>query len=302
MFSNKLSCVIMGGLGNQLFQIFAVIALSIKLKRNFILPIKKLSGDKRQAVYWETLFKELKKYTFDLQVSKLKLPMYKETEFKYNSELHKLPIITNSLNGVLLYGYFQSYKYFEKEFQQIVKYLKIDEHIKDMKKIMTKLYENKRTISLHFRLGDYKSLSEHYTPVGISYYVNSISYILNISMMSSSSEYVVVYFCEDNDLVEVEIKISALKERFPTLVFERAQNSVTMSESIPLEDWQLLLLMSCCHHNIIANSSFSWWSAYLNINPGKIVCYPDKWFGPKLLLHNHTTDDMCPPSWNKIKW
>jgi hypothetical protein len=65
-----------------------------------------------------------------------------------------------------------------------------------------------------------------------------------------------------------------------------------------MEDWQQLLLMSCCRHNIIANSSFSWWAAYFNNNPDKIVCYPDKWFGPQL-SHNDTRD-LCPENWNRI--
>jgi hypothetical protein len=57
--------------------------------------------------------------------------------------------------------------------------------------------------------------------------------------------------------------------------------------------------MSCCDHNIIANSSYSWWAAYFNNNSNKIVCYPDKWFGPQ--LSNHDTKDLCPTTWNKIK-
>ena len=55
--------------------------------------------------------------------------------------------------------------------------------------------------------------------------------------------------------------------------------------------------MSCCNHNIIANSSFSWWGAYLNDNKKKIVCYPSIWFGE---LINHDTRDLFPENWNKI--
>ena len=307
MFQNKISCVIMGGLGNQLFQIFTIMALSKKNKRSFTFPSKKLAGDKRQDVYWDTLLKELKKDTFDYSINKLRLPLYKETTFHYNDEMQRHPCITSLLNGVVLFGYFHSYKYFHRESNEIIKYLKINEQKQGMRNLLNTISQNKETISLHYRLGDYKSLTQHYTQLGIDYYANSILYILtsleksippesippeSIPPESILSKYIVLYFCEDNDLAEVEINIDHLRNRFPSIIFQRAPNNI--------EDWQSMLLMSCCNHSIIANSTFSWWSAYLNTNPNKIVCYPDKWFGPE--LPSHTTNDLCPPSWSKINW
>ena len=58
-----------------------------------------------------------------------------------------------------------------------------------------------------------------------------------------------------------------------------------------------LWLMSLCKHNIIANSSFSWWGAWLNNNPNKKVIAPKKWFGDHVNLN---TSDLLPESWIKI--
>ena len=98
-----------------------------------------------------------------------------------------------------------------------------------------------------------------------------------------------MYFCEKDDNVEVLDKINELRIVFPECSFIKAPDNA--------DDWKQLLMMSCCKHHIIANSTFSWWGAYFNSNEDKIVCYPDPWFGPNL---KHNVDDLFPDTWTRI--
>jgi hypothetical protein len=85
--------------------------------------------------------------------------------------------------------------------------------------------------------------------------------------------------------------INCLAEVFPLLTFEKASDQMA--------DWEQMLLMSDCTHNIIANSSFSWFGAYFNSNKDKIVCYPNVWFCGT--GSNICVDDLFQPAWQKIK-
>jgi hypothetical protein len=141
------------------------------------------------------------------------------------------------------------------------------------------------TISIHFRLGDYKKI-QHYHPImTFEYYKNAISFIQTKDPLIQN----ILYFCEEEDILEVNETIKKLKEVLPDTTFIRA--------SVDLSDWEQMIIMSCCKHNVIANSSFSWWGAYFNTNPNKIVCHPSVWFGKAA---GNDTSDLCPEEWNKI--
>jgi hypothetical protein len=142
------------------------------------------------------------------------------------------------------------------------------------------------TISMHFRIGDYKKVSDFHPILKYEYYHQSIAKIQSIY---PNTAYTIYYFCEDEDIRDVSSKISNLKINYPNFSFIRGDNT--------LADWEQMLFMSCCHHNIIANSSFSWWAAYFNNKIDKIICYPSVWFGASA---NIDTRDLCPPEWIKI--
>ena len=302
-----LSCVIMGGLGNQLFQIYTTMALSMEMKTNFNFPKNKMETDKRNDTYWDSFLKELDKSTTSIDIKKIQYPIYKEKEFKYN-KIQILPELFRKNGSVMLYGYFQSYKYFDKEYKSISRYIGVYESRLEVENTYYKKYKNMNIISVHFRMGDYKALQNCHPILEDDYYINSIKFILH--KMRNNKKWKVLYFCEEEDAVEVENKVKKINAVCKEYLEEQKRENnreKKYDQEIEFErggeprmkDWQQLLLMSCCQHNIIANSSFSWWAAYFNDNNDKVVCYPETWFGPQ--LSQHDTSDLCPKSWNKIK-
>ena len=142
------------------------------------------------------------------------------------------------------------------------------------------------TISMHFRIGDYKKLQDYHPLATYEYYERALGLI---QKLKKGINFEILYFCEDGDIEDVLTIINKLESKFPSYKFVRGEKN--------MEDWEQMLLMSCCHHNIIANSSFSWWGAYFNFYTDKIVCYPSVWFGAKT---NNDVSDLCPQEWNKI--
>ena len=282
-----ITCNLMGGLGNQIFQIFATIAYAIKSKNQFKFKSSKELGDGGSSTlrytYWDSFFYKFKPFLIDEMPN---MNIIRETDFTYND----LPITSFTKVNLMIFGYFQSYKYFQENYDIICRMLSIAEQRLDIIGSVVDKHHSmqflEKSISMHFRLGDYKNLPDYHPIMSAEYYKNALQHIVNHIDYTPN----VLYFCEDEDVESVNETIQLLKNEFPTIEFERGTNT--------FDDWQQMLLMSCCNHNIIANSSFSWWAAYFNANPTKIVCYPSVWFGPK--MSDVVVTDLFPDEWVKI--
>jgi hypothetical protein len=280
----------MGGLGNQLFQIFATISLALSTGKLYVFPYSEfLTTGVQRRTYWYSLLDNLWNNTTwnrpEVDNPRIfSLPPIKEKGFEHdemiaiNVNLEKKP--------ACLHGYFQSYKYFEKHYDTIIQLIGLRAKQQTIRE-KTKVFENvvPTTVSLHFRLGDYVSKQNYHPIMPIKYYLSALK---NIIEKVGSHTFRVIYFGETTDETTIKICIQILEKLFPYIEFVKADLE---------EDWEQMLLMSLCDHNIIANSSFSWWGAYFNARKDKIVCYPSIWFGPAL---RHNTKDLCPPDWTKI--
>ena len=287
------SCKLQGGLGNQLFQIFTVIAYSQQYNKPFFfLNNHQLgtgaNGHTIRYTYWDTFLSALKPFLKNMEEIP-PLLFIEEKSFSYK----QLPENLDRIRGTLLVGYFQSPKYFNKFNTFIYKLLKIDLKKMILASKLNGILNNVTTISIHFRLGDYKKYPEVYHILNETYYIKALEYIRSQIDLNQNKNILVLYFCEDESVEEVEQMLEKIEPRFPELNFERGNKIYNNT----LEDWEQMLLMSMCNYNIIANSTFSWWGAYLNTNINKIVCYPETWFGPKA---GHDVSDLFVEDWIPI--
>lgn len=260
-----ITCELMGGLGNQLFQIFTVISYSIKHGLPFTFRYSEtLNIGRERPTYWNNLLKSIKLYTStDDEVFNIKC-WYNEPSFKFS----EIPRVENCC----FCGYFQSYKYFEANKKTIISVCRLDRQRLPAEK----------AISMHFRIGDFKQIQEYHPVLGVCYYANAMRYIQD----HVDDDYTVYVFCEGEDNDVVRRMIASLNIKYPVTFVD---------DSIP--DWEQMLMMSSCEINIIANSTFSWWGAYLNNSPDRLVLYPSTWFGHKI---THDISDLFPDDWRKI--
>jgi len=186
--------------------------------------------------------------------------IYVEKSFKYDE-------IPEMKGNIYLEGYFQSEKYFVDNRNYILDSLNIEE----MKnKLIEKYGDYSDYISIHVRRGDYLKLKEFHGILGTEYYKNSIQHF------GDHQKYIVfsddIEWCKRNLTFVGNVLYSNCKE-----------------------DWEDLILMSTCKAHIIANSTFSWWSAWLS---GNETIAPQKWFA--LDDRRLSSKDICPTRWRRM--
>jgi len=272
-----ISIDIKGGLGNQLFMIFATLSYGIQHNVKIAFPNHK--GTPNRGTYWDTLFDRLHIFT-QWNDSIDTFHRYSEPTFSYS------PIPDFGNQNTFLIGYFQNPKYFESHRNEIYQLIHLYDKKRDIIERHRSLFD-KKTVSIHFRMGDYKQKRYYHPIMNYGYFETSLQHVLENGQVER-----VLYLCEQEDNDYVGNQIKRLQEKYPQLEFTK------VDDAIP--DYDQLLIMACCNHNIMSNSTFSWWGAYLNKNPHKIVTYPSVWFG-EYFEHQHDYKDIMDATWQMIE-
>lgn len=278
------TCNIMGGLGNQLFQIFALISHALDTQNPFVFMNVENVGTgstTNRPTYWNTFLQSLRAFTKDPNAIRINTMLQEEGLEQYtNLQQLVASSLPTQLDNILFYGYFQSYKYFQSNYHAISKLIRLKEQQSDARQYMPTPETTSVIVSMHFRFGDYKKMPDNVLPY--SYFKNSVAHMhkkLGIAPMH------ILYFCEPDAVDDVAPYVDQLKTEFSDIAaFELAD---TM-----LPDYVQMMMMSLCSHHIVANSTFSWWGAYFNESPDKIVCYPETW--------TKHAQDFIPVGWNSV--
>lgn len=281
-----------GGLGNQMFQYAIARSLSIKLD----CPLKLDTSwfidqlDRKYAldefsfsceIVLETEKPPSKiKNKLDrirgrfLKPKKMGVPLFLEKKFQVNDDFF------NIKEPVYLQGYWQSELYFKEIESQIRKDFCLENQLtEDRQKIATEI-QAENSISVHVRRGDYitnPSANKHHGTCPADWYHSMMQ-----KMAEQKKAPVFFIFSDDPEWAK-----SNLPNHWPCHFIQPSSDG---------KDQQDMALMSACNHHIIANSSFSWWGAWLNPNEDKTVFAPKKWFANKSL----NVEDLIPSGWERF--
>ena len=249
-----------GGLGNQLFQWAYGKSLAVNYNTSLYLDLKSYINQGNNTPR-----------AFELN----KFPNFNHEQPQIEPK-NTIEIVDNFNYSELLYN--ENYNYFLNGFWQSEKYfLNTSELIREQLQPTTKTLEklkkkiNGKSISLHVRRTDYVTSNGFHPVQTVEYYNKAIETIGSYDQILVFSDD--INWCKEN-------------LNYDNVLFVENQDN--------LED---MWLMSLCDHNIIANSSFSWWGAWLNQNKDKIVIAPKNWFGSQSNLNDL---DIIPNNWVKI--
>jgi hypothetical protein len=288
-----------GGLGNQMFQYAFARKLTIKYKTELFFDEKLLKNkNSRHTVRsFELNVFNIHKINYDISYFKnfvfifyriinilairfglnsLQTPRYFiERKFSYNKSVVKIK------GDCFLSGYWQSPLYFQSIESVIRKDFKFPKLQHSNNIAFAEKIKKTNSVAVHFRRGDFLNSRDHgiHGTCSLKYYQSAISYVLN-----KIEEPIFFIFSDDQKWV---------KENFNFV-----SNSYYISGNNGKSSYRDMQLMSECKHNIIANSSFSWWGAWLNSNPDKIVIAPKQWFSIDNL--NKETKDLIPETWIRL--
>lgn len=250
----------MGRLANQMFQYATIMALAEKNNTTFIVPPESTygltSGQAGKSKISEA-------FDIDIPEGYSKFPTYKEPFFHFDANLFNAPH-TQDIN---ISGYFQTEKYFKHIKPQVKKTFTFKKPYQDAAKQMRDMVEGE-VISLHIRRGDYVGNSAHHS-LGIPYYEEALSKL--------PSECMVIIFTDDP-------KWAMSQEAFAGDRFLVSETDNAYTD---------MCLMTMCDYHIIANSSFSWWGAWLS--DSKKVIAPKSWF--EGVLKDNKLDDIYCEGW-----
>lgn len=255
-----------GHLGNQMFQYASLRGIASNRGFDWAIPSAGEFGNRyplRSSIY--ACF-ELDSLTDHNIIRTIASQTVVERKFDFDEEL-----FDSCPDNSDLIGYFQSYRYFDQIKDSIRQDFKFKPDVADSAKKFLKDIDTSNAVSVHVRRTDYVSNSAYHTNIPADFYLNVIKNIGNIDH--------VVIFSDD---------IGWCRENF------RGSDVLFSDQSAYID----MCAMSMCRTNIIANSSFSWWAAWLNQWKNKLVFSPSQWFGPANAHLN--TKDLIPKDWIKL--
>jgi hypothetical protein len=266
---------IMGGLGNQMFQLAVAYIYAKENRAKLIIQKTKREYDGR-PLYWDSFLKRFQEYLVD------KVPdglgQWHQIE---SHHFTPLPNLTNQ--GIILNGYLQNINYLKSRQNEVRELFRpSSELFEDVYKKYKPLIDNRdRIVVVHARRTDYlrnQDIINYHGPLSVEYYKDAIK-----RMAKYVSNAVYLLASDDNSFwVSVIKEVPELNRNFVVLEGENEINTIILLEQF--------------HNFIIANSTFSWWASYLAKDVKKIIA-PFKWYGPS------RTDDysgIYRPEWELI--